>query len=134
MLHYDSALIESGLQVLKRHAARGETLSSEGLHRELGEPFEVGSDLPGQIEELCEDISAQHSSGTGLELMITVLVRDGDTGLPGDGFFRLADSLGRLPWTDEIDARRDFVNAQERRVFMVYREAKAPVSGFNPYH
>lgn len=127
----DAVLIESGLQVLKRYAARGETLSLDGLHRELGEPFETG--VPERMELLCEGINAQHSTGTSLKLMISVLVRDGDTGLPGDGFFKLADRLGRLPWTDDASARLAFVGEQERRVFMVYREAKAPVSGFAPY-
>ncbi|WP_030161074.1 hypothetical protein [Glycomyces sp. NRRL B-16210] len=136
MLHDDSSLndaglIESGLQVLKHHAARGETLSLDDLHRKLGEPFDTG--VPERMDRLCEGINAQHSTGTSLKLMISVLVRDDQTGLPGDGFFKLADRLGRLPWTDDAAARVAFVDEQERRVFMVYREAKAPVSGFAPY-
>ncbi|SDE07217.1 hypothetical protein [Glycomyces harbinensis] len=133
MPHDDSVLIEAGLQVLKRYAARGETLSYGDMNRELGEPYKAGGNFPGQIGKLCDDINARHSSASGLQLMISVLVRNGETGLPGEGFFKLADSLGRLPLTDEMDAKRAFVQSQEKRIFMVYREAKAPVSGFAPY-
>lgn len=132
MPHDDSVLIEAGLQVLKRYASRGETLSYGDMNRELGKPYKLGANFPGQIGKLCDDINAQHSSATGLKLMISVLVRNGETGLPGEGFFKLADGLGRLPWTDEVDAKRTFVQEQERRVFMVYRPVKPSVSGFAP--
>lgn len=132
MAHDDSVLIASGLQVLKRYAAQGETLSYDDLNRELGEPYEAGGSFAGRIGKLCDDITAAHSSATGLKLMISVLVRDGDTGLPGDGFFELAASLGRLALTDDLDAKRAFVKEQERRVFMVFRPAKTSTSGFAP--
>jgi hypothetical protein len=130
MPHDDSVLIEAGLQVLKRYAAQGETLSYADLNRELGQPYKLGAEFPGQIEKLCDAINDHHSGATGLKLMIAVLVRDGETGLPGDGFFKLAAGLGRLPLTDEVDAKRAFVAEQERRVFMVYRPTKPSVSGF----
>lgn len=132
MAHDDSVLIASGLQVLKRYASQGETLTYADLNRELGEPFKLGSNFPGQIGKLCDDITTAHSSATGLELMISVLVCDGETGLPGDGFFKLAASLGRLAPTDDVEAKRAFVKAQERRVFMVFRPAKTSTSGFAP--
>ena len=134
MPHDDSVLIEAGLQVLKRYAEQGRTLTYGGMNRELGEPYKSGADFPGRIGKLCDDINAHHSSATGLSLMISVLVRSGETGLPGEGFFKLADSLGRLRWTDEVEAKRAFVAAQERRVFMVYRAAKPSTSGFAPSH
>ncbi|MDA1358917.1 hypothetical protein O1R50_04745 [Glycomyces luteolus] len=134
MAHGDSALIESGLQVLKRYASQGETLSYGDLNRELGEPFNLGAHLPGQIGKLCDDITTAHSSATGLKLMISVLVRDEDTGLPGDGFFTLAATLGHLAPTDDADVKRAFVKQQERRVFMVFRPAKASTSGFARNH
>ncbi|MCC3765030.1 hypothetical protein K3N28_18380 [Glycomyces sp. TRM65418] len=129
---HDSVLIETGLQVLKRYAAEGETLSYDEMNRELGEPFESDADLPGRIGELCDDINAHHSKATGLKLMISVLVRNGETGLPDDGFFKLAAGLGRLAWTDDLDAKRAFVGAQERRVFMVYRQPKPSVGAGAP--
>jgi hypothetical protein len=132
MPHDDSVLIEAGLQVLKRHASRGETLTYGDMNRELGRPFELDADFPGRMGKLCDDINDHHSGVTGLKLMIAVLVRDDETGLPGEGFFKLAASLGRLPWTDEVDAKRAFVKEQERRVFMVYRPADPSVSGFAP--
>ncbi|THV40233.1 hypothetical protein [Glycomyces buryatensis] len=132
MAHDDSVLIASGLQVLKRHASRGETLSYDDLNRELGRPYEIGGDFSGHIGKLCDDITVAHSKATGLKLMISVVVRDGETGLPGDGFFELAASLGRLALTDEVDAKRAFVEEQERRVFMVFRPAKTSTSGFAP--
>lgn len=134
MAHDDSVLIAAGLQVLKRYAAQGETLSYGELNRELGEPFKLGAAFPGQIGKLCDDITTAHSSATGLKLMISVLVVDGDTGLPGEGFFKLAASLGRLAPTEDADAKRAFVKEQERRVFMVFRPAKTSTSGFAPNH
>jgi hypothetical protein len=133
MAHDDSVLIESGLQVLKRYASRGETLSYDDLHRELGDPFK-GADVAVQVGKLCDDITVHHSNATGLKLMISVLVRDGDTGLPGEGFFHLAAGLGRLPLTDDADAKRAFVLEQEHRVFMVFRPVKTDTSGFAPNH
>jgi hypothetical protein len=130
----DAALIEPGLQVLKRYASQGATLSYDDLHRELGSPFGPDGDAAERIGRLCDDITAYHSRTTGLQLMITVLVRDGDTGLPGDGFFALADRLGRLTATDAIAAKRTFVDQQERRVFMVFRPTKDSTSGFARNH
>ncbi|MDN3239521.1 hypothetical protein [Glycomyces tritici] len=132
MTHDDSAFIASGLEVLKRYASQGATLSYDDLHRELGHPF--GDDASERIGKLCDAITVFHSRATGLQLMISVLVRDGDTGLPRDEFFALAAGLGRLAATDAIDARRAFVDAQERRVFMVFRPTKASTSGFAPNH
>jgi len=134
MANVDSVLIESGLQILKSYAARGETLSYGGLNRELGEPYKLGANFPGQIGKLCDDINAQHAKGTGLKVMISVLVRNEETGQPGEGFFKLAASIGDLPFTDDADARRAFVQMQERRVFMVFRPVKATTSGFGPNH
>ena len=128
MAHDDSVLIESGLQVLKRYASQGETLSYDDLHRELGRPYK-GADIPGQVGKLCDDITVQHSNATGLHLMISVLVREEGTGLPGDGFFKLAADLGRLPFTDDVDVKRAFVEQQEQRVFMVCR----PSTGATPF-
>lgn len=133
MTHDDAALVQSGLQVLKRYASQRETLSYDDLDRELGHPYGPGGDAD-RIGRLCDDITAAHSSATGLQLMISVLVRDGDTGLPGDDFFALAARLGRLPATDAIAARRTFVDQQERRLFMVFRPTKDSTSGFARNH
>lgn len=129
---HDSVLIEAGLQVLKRYAAEGETLSCGTMNRELGEPFPSDADLPGRIGGLCDDVNAHHSKSTGLKLMISVLLRNGETGLPDDGFFQLAAELGRLVRTDDLDAKRAFVDAQERRVFMVYRQPKPSIGAGAP--
>jgi hypothetical protein len=134
MAHDDSVLIASGLKVLKRYAAQGETLSYGDLNRELGEPFKLEAEVPGKIGKLCDDITTAHSSATSLKLMISVLVRDGDTGLPCDGFYTLAAALGRLAPTDDAEVKRAFVKEQERRVFMVFRPTKASTSGFAPNH
>lgn len=130
MPHDHSVLIEAGLRVLKSHASRGETLTYTEMNSELGEPYKAGADFSALMGKLCDDINDQHSGATGLKLMIAVLVRDDETGLPGEGFFKLAASLGRLPLTDGVDAKRAFVNEQERRVFMVYRPTGPSVSGF----
>ena len=134
MAHEDFVLIESGLQVLKRHASRGETLSYSDFNRELDQPYKLGADFLEQIGKLCDDITVHHSNATGLNLMISVLVRDSETGLPGEGFFQLAARLGRLPSTGDADAKRAFVLEQEHRVFMVFRPVKADTSGFAPNH
>ena len=133
MTHDDSAFIASGLEVLKRYASQGATLSYDELHRELGSPF-GSDDAPGRLGKLCDDITVFHSRATGLHLMISVLVRDGETGLPGDEFFALAARLGRLPETDAVATKRAFVEAQSKRVYMVFRPTKESTSGFARNH
>ncbi|THV42720.1 hypothetical protein [Glycomyces buryatensis] len=117
-------LKEAGLAVLIEHAKRGDTLTYKQLNIELGTPIDPpkGHYFVRQIGLLCDDLNARHLATTEHEFMISVLVRTVDSPrLPGDGFFRLAERLGRLAYTDDINARRSFVSDELEAIYAAYR-------------
>jgi hypothetical protein len=114
-------LAENGMSVLLDYAARGETLTYGDLNRNLGGPYKFGGNFPGQIGRLCDDINARHDALTGLPFMISALVHNGSTHLPGPGFFELAGSLELLPRNEDECAKRKFVDAQLDSIFAHYR-------------
>jgi hypothetical protein len=118
----DAQLIEAGLEVLKQYAARGETLTYGDLNRELGKPIPQPG-FPGRIGELCDGINRHHEETTGYGFMISALVHGADSGLPGSGFFKLADKLRRLPLTKDQEAQRVFVSWECEAAFAVYRQS-----------
>ncbi|WP_030161072.1 hypothetical protein [Glycomyces sp. NRRL B-16210] len=115
-------LPERGLEVLKRYASRGETLTYGDLNRELGEPFAPGT-FHGGIGRLCEALNQLHETTTGQPFMICALVVRADSGQPGDGFFKLADRLRRLPLIADAETRRVFVRWQCEAAFAAYSQA-----------
>jgi hypothetical protein len=125
MANDDLVLIEAGLEVLKRYAAHGGQLTYGELNRELGSPYKHGGNFPGQIGRLCDSINRFHDETTGFDFMISVLVRNGDTGQPGPGFFELAAELNLLPRTEDADKKRAFVDQQQRAVHAAYRSGQA---------
>jgi hypothetical protein len=112
--------IEAGLEVLKQYAARGETLTYGDLNRELDTPIPQAG-FPGRIGELCDGINRLHEETTGYGFMISALVHGAKTGLPGAGFFKLANTLRRLPLTNDEEAQRVFVSWECESAFAVYR-------------
>ncbi|MEU6250317.1 hypothetical protein [Glycomyces sp. NPDC047010] len=125
MSNDDLILIDAGVEVLKRYAAHGGQLTYGELNRELGSPIKHGGNFPGQIGRLCDAINRRHAEVTGKEFMISVLVRNGDTGQPGPGFFELAATLQLLAPTEDEKAKRDFVDRQQRAVHAVYRATRS---------
>jgi hypothetical protein len=120
----DPQLVEDGLEVLKRFAARGATLTYGELNRELGSPIASPSaGFPGRIGKLCDDINKHHDATTGYGFMISALVHGVDSGLPGPGFFALAADLRRLPPTDDVQTKRTFVEWECEAAFAAYRPA-----------
>jgi hypothetical protein len=113
--------VDAGMSVLLEYAARGESLTYGALNREIGNPFKHGGNFPGQIGRLCDDINARHDATTGLPFMISALVHNGDTRLPGPGFFQLAANLGKLPSTDDDQKKRAFVTEQLQAIYAHYR-------------
>ena len=78
-------------------AARGATITYDELRRELG--------LEGDLVPALRSLSvAEDDAGRGL---LTAVVVRADTGLPGAGWFRLAEERGRdisdtvVMWNDE---------------------------------
>lgn len=116
-------LTEAGLAVLRDFAARGETLTYGTLNRELDSPFKHGGNFPGQIGRLCDNINAHHDAVTAQRFMISALVHNGDTHLPGPGFFELAANLRLLPATDDLQAKREFVSGQLDAIYAHYRNS-----------
>lgn len=125
MATQDLVLIDVGLNVLKRYAAHGGQLTYGDLNRELGSPIKHGGNFPGQIGRLCDAINKRHDEITGHKFMISVLVRNGDSGQPGPGFFQLAAELGLLAPTEDTEAKRAFVDRQQRAVHAAYRAVLA---------
>ena len=89
---------------LKQIAREGRTIPYAEVASEIGwAPNGIGRPLLGQI--------AEEESAAGRSLLTAVVVRSGRRGLPGDGFFTLAQSLGhclgaRSPedcWRDELE-------------------------------
>ncbi|GAA2138843.1 hypothetical protein [Glycomyces algeriensis] len=120
----DPQLVEAGLEVLKQYAARGDTLTYGELNKELGSPIASPSaGFPGRIGKLCDDINKHHEAVTGERFMISALVHGADSGLPGPGFFALAADLRRLPLTDDLGAKRTFVEWECESAFAAYRSA-----------
>lgn len=120
----DTLLTEDGTEVLKRYAARGETLTYGALNRELGSPIASPSaGFPGRIGALCDAINEHHETSTGQAFMISALVHGADSGLPGPGFFALAARKRLLPPTDDLAAKRQFVEWQCEAAFDFYRSS-----------
>ncbi|GAB3998506.1 hypothetical protein GCM10029992_24510 [Glycomyces albus] len=114
-------LVDAGIGVLRDYAARGETLTYGDLNRKLGNPFKHGGNFPGQIGRLCDDINARHEAITGMRFMFSALVHNGDTHMPGPGFFQLAARLRRLSETDDLEVKRAFVSDQLQTIYAYYR-------------
>jgi hypothetical protein len=84
-------------------AARGDTISYEQLRVELG--------LAGDLVPMLRALSiAEDEAGRGL---LTAVVVRPDSGMPGDGWFRLAEQRGRsgsdrvAMWNDERTRLRE---------------------------
>ncbi|MEV3936886.1 hypothetical protein AB0K52_13030 [Glycomyces sp. NPDC049804] len=119
----DAQLVDDGLEALKRYAARSATLTYGDLNRELGSPIASPSaGFPGRIGKLCDDINKHHEAVTGYGFMISALVHGVDSGLPGPGFFALAAELRRLPPTDDVLAKRVFVQWECEAAFAAYQQ------------
>ena len=72
---------------LKQTAREGRTIPYAEVASEIGwAPNGIGRPLLGQI--------AEEESAAGRPLLTAVVVRSGTKGLPGDGFFTIAQSLG----------------------------------------
>lgn len=86
-------------------------------NRELGSPFKRGGNFPGQIGRLCDDINTRHDAATGLPFMISALVHNGDTHMPGPEFFESVDRLELLPLDDDVLVKHAFMTTQLNAVF-----------------
>jgi len=95
-------------------AARGETITYEQLRRDVG--FE--GDLVPRLRSLSV---AEDDAGRGL---LTAVVVRSDSGLPGDGWFRLAEERGRNPSDPMAMWEAERVLLQER-----HRELQRPSGG-----
>jgi hypothetical protein len=113
---------DAALRILLDHAHRGATLTYTELNTQLPEPFPAkGHYFANMIGQLCDAVNKRHERETGLDFMISALVHTATSPhLPGDGFFALADDLGKLPYTEDIPTRRAFVGRQLDAVFTHY--------------
>lgn len=95
-------------------AARGTTITYDELRGEL--------DLSGDLVPILRSLSvAEDEAGRGL---LTAVVVRRDTGIPGAGWFRLAEERGR-----ELHDRIGMWQAERARLEEVHRELDAPNGG-----
>jgi hypothetical protein len=90
------------------------TVTYEGLAKALGFPTwgrVMARKVAGLIGEVTEDENAFDRP------MLGALVVRIDTGLPGNGFFKLAESLGKLKKNSGKSARRHFWEEEKRSVY-----------------
>jgi hypothetical protein len=95
-----------------KEAARGETVVTYGQLVERIDARSFTPNHPALTELLCSISTAENRAGRG---MLSAVVVRGDTGLPGDGFFKLAGKLG-FKYEDE----RAFWEQERAKVYVAW--------------
>lgn len=112
-----SAAKDAARSVLQARAAAGETITYAELTATPVGPIAFQPDDAALGKLLGELSTASVAKGAGM-LSAVVVRRSG--GLPGAGFFALAERLGRAPVS--VEDRRAFWEAELAGVFRAYRQ------------
>jgi hypothetical protein len=102
---------------LQRAATKGRFVHYGDLASLMGLPRR-GHHMACETGHTSGEIS-EHTHAQGVPMLSAIVVRR-DTGMPGQGFFTLAEQLGRLPRRASAGAKRRFWKKEVRAVFATW--------------
>jgi hypothetical protein len=102
---------------LERAATQGCFVNYSNMAGLMGLPRQ-GNHMACETGYICGEIS-ERTHERGLPMLTAIVIRR-DTGMPGQGFFTLAEQLGRLPRGASAGAKRRFWRKEVREVFSTW--------------
>jgi alkylated DNA nucleotide flippase Atl1 len=102
---------------LQRAATEGRFVPYGDVASLMGLPRQ-GNHMACETGHISGEIS-EHTHAQGLPMLSAIVVRR-DTGMPGQGFFTLAEQLGRLPRGASAGAKRRFWRQEVRAIFATW--------------
>lgn len=113
-------------KILKERAQLGHTIQYGQINNMLDNPYDLSNTYQRHLlgEELGDISKFEHSQGRPL---LSAIVIDGTTGMPGNGFFEMAateleDNDGNKLFDPSIISKKKFLQKEQAKVFEFWKK------------